>query len=241
MLSRTLPTVPRHCRRRHLLAALLFCSASGPVTASELAGTVSLTSQYIYRGQALSDGNPALQAGIDYAHDSGFFAGIWASSVDLPNPVGRRDLEADYYLGYQYVADAPLSASLSVVRYTYPRQSGNRDYDFTEALLTAIVNDRYSIEFGFSNDIYGWDATGRHLELRGDWPLRNAWVVSAGLGYNDIEDQGTSNYLYWDVGASARYSRLTLDLRWYDNETPRGTFGWLSAESQLVATLSVAF
>lgn len=213
----------------------------GNVMASEWAATLALTSEYIYRGQALSDGNPALQAGLDFTHDSGLFAGIWSSTVDLPNPTGRRDAEVDYYLGYQYSPDAPLSASLSVVRYTYPGQTGSFDYNYTEWLLTTVFHDRYSVEFGHSSEVYGWDGSGRHLEFRGDWPLPSGWVIGAGLGYNDIENIGTSNYLYWDIGASARYSRLTVDLRWYDNETPRGVLARLSAGSQLVATLSLAF
>jgi len=61
------------------------------------------------------------------------------------------------------------------------------------------------------------------------------------VGYNDIEETGTTSYWYWDVGASARYSRLTVDLRWYDNEEIRGTLWRLSAGSRLVASLTVAF
>lgn len=223
------------------MSAVLALGIPVRAVASELAGAIALTSEYIYRGQALSDGKPALQAGIDYAHDSGFFAGVWGSTVDLQGPATQRDLEVDYYLGYHYVPQAPVSVALSLVRYTWPGQEGRFDYDFTEGLLTLTYQERYSVEFGYSRDVYGWDAAGRHVELRGDRPLDSAWIISAGIGYNDIEDTGTSNYLYWDVGATARYSRLMLDLRWHDNETPRGTLSGLSAGSHIVATLSLAF
>lgn len=196
----------------------------------------------MYRGQALSDGNPAVQFGVDYEFDSGFFAGAWASTVDVVDPGGRRDVELDYYAGWHYAPQAPFALSAALVRYTYPGQSGYVDYDFTEALVTAAFQDRYSIEFGYSGDLYGWeDSVGRHVELRADWPLPNAWVLGAGLGYNDVESLGTSNYRYWDLGASARFSRLTVDLRWYDNESTYGTLGRLSAGSRFVVTLSAAF
>jgi len=223
------------------LATVALASFGASAPGAELSGSITLASQYIYRGQALSDGNPALQAGIDYDHDSGFFAGAWASTVDLPNPTGRRDAELDYYAGYHYAPESSLSASLSLVRYTYPGQSGPIDYNYTEALAVLGWNDQYSLELGYTDSVYGFDAMGRHAELRGDWPLRNAWVVSAGLGYNDIEELGTTSYWYWDLGASARYSRLTVDLRWYDNDTPTGFLARLSAGSELVASLSVAF
>ena len=61
-------------------------------------------------------------------------------------------------------------------------------------------------------------------------------MFGAGLGGNDLSDLNTAHYLHWDVGASARVSRLTFDLRWYDNE-PANT---LSAGSQLVLSVSVA-
>lgn len=214
-----------------------------PISAagSELSGIVTLTSEYIYRGQSLSDRNPAIQAGIDYQHDTGLFAGAWASTVDLPNPTGRRDVELDYYAGYHFTSDSPVSATVSLVRYTYPSQTGVIDYDYTEAIMVAAYEERFSIELGYTDNLYGFDVPGRFAEVRGEWPSSNAWIVSAGIGYNDIEETGTSSFGYWDLGASARYSRLTVDLRWYDNETPRGFLDRLSAGSRLVVSLSAAF
>lgn len=209
--------------------------------AGELSGIATLTSQYIYRGLASSDGNPALQAGLDYETDSGFFAGAWVSTIDLPSPDGSRDAELDYYAGYHYAPDRPLSVAVSLARYTYPGSEADRSYDYTEALVALTLHERYSIEFGYSGDIYGRDAIGRHLELRADWPLESAWVIDAGAGLSDLADLGASRFAYWDVGASARFSRLTVDLRWYDNEMPGGFFAYLSAGSQFVVSLSASF
>jgi len=230
-------------RAQLFVAPLVVLVAALPATAraAEVSGAITLTSQYIYRGQALSDGNPAVQAGIDIDFDSGWFAGAWGSSIEVNTPGGRLDTEFDYYLGYHFAVTPELETSLSLLRYSYPGQSDYFDYDYTELLLSATLHDRYSIEFGYSDSVYGFDAIGRHLELRSEWPLRNAWILSAGIGYNDIEDMGTSNYLYWDLGASARWSRFIFDLRWYDNETPRGIFSGRSAESQLVVSVSVGF
>jgi hypothetical protein len=169
-----------------------------PAANAEVSGHVALTSEYIYRGLSWSDGNPALQAGVDYEHDSGFFGGLWATTVDLSNPTGRRDLEFFYYLGYHYAYDSPLGVSASHVQYTNPDDSS-------------------------------------------DWAMPNAWIVSAGLGYQDSGTLADNNHLYWDVGASARFSRVTVDLRWYDNQDPEGFLGRLSAGSNIVGTVSLAF
>ena len=212
-----------------------------PASGAELSGSITLTSQYIYRGQSLSYENPALQSGLDYEHDSGFFLGAWASTVDLPNPTGRRDAELVYYAGYHFMPGSKFSTSFSLTRFTYPGQTGPIDYDYTEALMVLTYDDRYSAELGYTNDLYGFGVPGRHVELRADWPLRNAVIVSAGLGYNDTGEISTTGYRYWDLGASARLSRLTLDLRWYDNEAAGGYLRKLSAGSQVVVSLSVTF
>jgi hypothetical protein len=94
---------------------------------------------------------------------------------------------------------------------------------------------------GYTDDLYGHDVSSHHWELQFEWPVANAWVVTATLGRNDMSNAGVSKYYYWDVGASARYSRLIVDLRWFDNEQPEGFAAPLSANSQLVLALSLAF
>lgn len=228
---------------RLLRIALCAASAAGcPVAAaSEFSGIATLTSQYIYRGQSLSDGNPAVQLGLDYEFHSGVFIGVWGSTIDLQSASSRRDVELDYYLGYHYALKVPVSLSATFLRYTYPGQTGSHNYDHNEYLLAATFRERYSIEFGYTADLYGLDRSGRHWELRADHPVDSAWVLSAGLGQNDLTEIGVDRYLYWDVGASARFSWLTVDLRWFDNQDAYGLPDYLSAGSQWVASLSVAF
>ena len=234
-------TTPRVPGRFIALAAAGSIAWCDPAPCSEVSGAVTLATEYVYRGQALSGHNPAIQAGIDYQHDSGFFLGAWASTVDLPNPTGRRDGELDFYAGYQFLSDARWSATLALTRYTYPGQTGPIDYDYTEALAVLTYDTRYSIEFGYTNDLYGFGVPGRHAELRADWPLRNAVIVSAGLGYNDTGEISKSGYGYWDLGASARVSRLSMDLRWYNNNAAGGYLRSMSAGSRTVLSLSLAF
>lgn len=219
-----------------VLAALPWNPAVG-----ELSGRITLASEYIFRGEALSDGNPALQTGIDYGHRSGLFLGAWASTLDLVSPSGRRDAELDYYIGWHFAGESRLSGALSLTRYTYPGQNTSFDYDYTELLATASWDGRYSLEFGYAHDVYGFPVDARHVEMRVDWPLSNAWVVSGGLGVNDLRNLGSSRYAYGDLGISARIARLTVDLRWHDNERPAGFRGQNSAGSRVVGALSVGF
>jgi uncharacterized protein (TIGR02001 family) len=63
------------------LVATLACLAtlSGAALAEEspFSANVGITSDYTYRGISQTNQRPALQGGFDYAHASGFYAGIW--------------------------------------------------------------------------------------------------------------------------------------------------------------------
>lgn len=227
-------------RRRRASWVLVVLSATGSGAAAELSGAVTATSEYIYRGLAVSDGDPALQFELDVEFDSGFFGGLWASTVDIESPFSRRDRELDLYLGYHFEPAERVGFTGTLIRYTYPGQRGF-DYDYSEALAAVTLDGRYSIEFGYSDDLYGRGGTGRHWELRADWPLASAWVLSAGLGHNDLTDYRGTRYLHGDIGASARLGRLLLDLRWYDNEPVGSRIGGASAGSRLVVSLSGVF
>ncbi len=230
-------------RRYPLLAsallALQLCVSTAQ--ASELSGVATITSEYIYRGLAMSDGKPSAQLGFDYEHDTGLFAGVWASTIDLRSATGQRDLELDYYAGYHYVSQAPVTATVTFLRYTFPDRTGAHRYDHNEVLVSVTWLEQYSIELGYTNNLYGLSRIGRHWEFQSEWPIANAWVISAALGGNDMSDAGVSRYLHWDVGASARFSRLTVDLRWFDNERPDGFAARTSANSQFVLSVSAVF
>lgn len=227
-------------KARALPAALLLAACAPVSAAAGVSGVVTLASEYVYRGQATSAHDPALSLGLDYEHESGLFGGVWASTIDLESPFGRRRTELDYYLGYRFEPREALSLSAALIRYTYPGHTGTLDYEHTELLLAATLQDRYTLEFAWTDDVYGRDRPARHWAIRGEWPA-GYWVVSAGLGISDLTALNTDRYLHWDAGASIRWSRLTLDLRWYDNEPIAGPFARWSAGARAVASVSLGF
>jgi uncharacterized protein (TIGR02001 family) len=82
--------------------------AAAPAAAPAAAATptwtfpssISLVSNYVWHGQTQTWGRPAMQAGIEADHASGFYAGVWGSNVSshwLPN----ANLETDWSVGYR--------------------------------------------------------------------------------------------------------------------------------------------
>lgn len=97
-------------RSKFLLGSTLGMTALGGVTiaapaAAEVTGNIGVVSQYIFRGYA-EDDRTALQGGLDYAHDSGFYAGTWWSTLNYTetdsNDEGgaTNNNEVDVYAGY---------------------------------------------------------------------------------------------------------------------------------------------
>jgi hypothetical protein len=54
---------------------------SDPAASAGFSGTLSLTSDYDYRGFSQTAEDFAIQGGLDYGHDSGFYASAWDSSL----------------------------------------------------------------------------------------------------------------------------------------------------------------
>ena len=51
--------------------------------AADITSSVNLASDYTFNGVSQTGNDPALQASLDYAGNSGFYAGTWASNVDF--------------------------------------------------------------------------------------------------------------------------------------------------------------
>lgn len=66
----------------------------------EVIGDVSvnttITSDYVFRGISQTNSSTAIQAGLNYQHDSALFLRAWASNVDFGNDANA---EVDYYVG----------------------------------------------------------------------------------------------------------------------------------------------
>ena len=53
------------------------------VDIGSFSANVGIFSDYTYRGVSQTGQEPALQGGLDWAHDIGFYAGAWGSNVDF--------------------------------------------------------------------------------------------------------------------------------------------------------------
>ena len=64
-----------------LATSTMFATSASAVEG--LSANVSATSNYLWRGLEQTGGESAISGGIDYAADSGFYVGTWASNACL--------------------------------------------------------------------------------------------------------------------------------------------------------------
>ena len=95
---------------------------AAPAPASPLTFNIGVWSQYIFRGLTQTDYKPAVQGGIDYAHDSGLYVGTWASNIswlrDFQISSGR--VEIDIYGGWKKTFADDYTLDVGFLRYEYP-------------------------------------------------------------------------------------------------------------------------
>jgi uncharacterized protein (TIGR02001 family) len=139
-------------------------AAPSPVT-----GNMTIASDYRFRGISQTYRGPAIQGGIDYAHDSGFYIGNWNSNVTSQLYSNGSGIEMDFYGGWKK-AFGDFGLDLGFLYYYYPN-----------ALLTTTVGDKK-----FDN---------QELYVGGSWKWISAkysYAVSDYFGLN--KEQATSGY-----------------------------------------------
>jgi len=214
-----------------------------PVSAAEVGGYLVLTTDYVFRGVSQSDEHGALQLGADVALESGWFFGIWGSTVDVGGGTTReRDLETNYYLGYTFDISQKWTIGANAVAYSYPGGKGQIDYDYVEYSFTANFDDRAWLEYSQSPDLYHTGAATRNISLYTEWPLVNQYALGAGAGYYDVSELVGEEYTYWQIGVTRPFRYLTLDFRYHDSSR------WLpvisspeSADARLVLSIKFQF
>lgn len=197
--------------------------ARGPLTVS--GGTI-LVSQYRFRGIGLSDEKPALQGTLNLSHESGAYAGAWASSLDGFGELGGSNLELDLYAGYKApLGKATLDAGL--LYYAYPGSKGGTSEFFEPyanvSLPVGPATAKVGAAFAPAQDAIGGNSNiylfnDNNLPLKGT-PLTLTSHVGWSKGRTTLTPGG--DYLDWSLGAQATWRNLTAGIAYVDTDIGR--------------------
>ena len=232
---------------RHCIACgcgVAWLLAGAPVRAHELRGFLALVSDYVFRGASQSNEDPTVQAGVDYLHPGGVFAGVFAARTEFPeNSFGSNpgSIELDAYLGYSRAAGRDWSWDVAALRYDFPDSTGF-DYSYDELAANLHFRDVLRLGVTASDDAGASNASGWTAEFELRQPLGDRFQLSGSLGHYEFERTDWSDYLYWDVGVSATAGRFTFDLRYFDTDTEDAGFaGPELTRGRLVGSISLGF
>lgn len=216
--------------------------------ADNFGGSTAFTTEYMLRGLSFTDGDPAVQASLEYAHPSGFYMGIWGSNANIAG----GNVEMDGFAGYAG-AFGDIGYDVSALYYTYPVPYDDPTPNFFELFLglsydLPVGGDMApALGFGyyFSPDYTMEDGVAHYLNGTVDISLPMEFGIGIGLGYQTVAGGKFTpdgySYSHYRVSLSKDIIGFTLDASYHGtDDNAKDTFGKL-ADSRFVFTLSRGF
>jgi uncharacterized protein (TIGR02001 family) len=215
-----------------LSAPGLALAADAPATPPAVTANVGFVTNYLYRGISQTGAKPAIQGGFDYAHASGFYAGVWGSSISWLSDAytasananapaaanagaNNAGLELDTYFGFKNSFATDYSYDVGFLRYNYP---GTYAVGATKADTNEIygligwkwLTAKYSYSLG---DTFGVpDASGTsYIDLSASYPVADTGIT-LGAHYGKQTYKGSSVAYTAAGGQNATYSDYKLSV-----------------------------
>jgi uncharacterized protein (TIGR02001 family) len=213
---------------------------AAPAPTPLFTANVALVTDYLYRGISQTAAKPAIQGGFDYAHSSGFYAGVWGSNISWL-PASGASLELDTYLGFKSSFATDFSYDVGFLRYNYPGY-------YIPGATKADTNEIYgligwkSITLKYSDslgDTFGVkDASGTsYIDLSASYTLEGSGVTlgahygaqtfkgSTADGMKNTYTAGVSqdpSYSDYNVSVSKDFSGYVWALKYSDTNAEKG-------------------
>lgn len=207
-----------------------------PEQAFAVSANFALTSDYRFRGISLSGGDPAVQGGLDINHDSGLFAGTWASSIAAS---GGSTTELDIYGGYGG-STGGVDYTVTALAYVYPGGRGVNYFEALASLSTSAGPGTVGVDIAWvpSQDNFGGD--NLYLAAKGELALGNSHASLFGhLGYEngDVYD----GKLDWEAGISYAVGHITASLSYVGTNYSAANEAGRLARAGAVASITASF
>jgi len=219
--------------------------------------SVTLASDYPFRGLTQTNKRPALQAGIEFDHAGGFYAGAWGSNVswlsDL-SALGSGDvsnsLEVDAYLGYRLHFAESWGLDVGVYTYYYPGDyppgfTSPNTTEFYIALSYGIASLKYSHALTNLFGIAGSKDSG-YFDFCVNWEFAPAWVLNAHAGRQRVDGLQAASYSDWKFGVTKNFEgNWSIAVAWLDTNADRSfytnPYGTYQGRSTGMVTIAKTF
>ncbi len=232
-------------RRKGLAAIALLGMSASPAGHAEPYASITLATDYLFRGVSQTLSGAALQGELGLEDDRGWYGCLWASNVRFVDGAAPDDgarVELNVGGGREFDLTERLSAGLGVTAYVFPGTVPGVDYDYVEWHGTLTLDGRHEANFGFSPDVFGSGEPGRYYAIatRAELPLRLA--LSVRLGRYDLDNAFGASYGFTEAAVSKLQGDFDWRLAWVsthgdaDALFPESTIG-----DRLVLALGISF
>lgn len=195
-----------------LFAALLSFNTYAALTAD-----LEVVSDYRSGGVSYSDRSPALQPALNYSHDSGVYASIWATNVDYAGS-DKTNLEWDFYLGFYKNIKPDLGLDVGYASYTYHGADYSKDYAYAEIYLGMVLSGSTKVYWNHADDYFGLGVGHDIVKVIHEYKFQD-YLLTGTLGYElsaDKDkyawDKNTADYQYIMLSAAREYSGFMVKL-----------------------------
>ncbi len=215
-----------------ILTALALPGIAMAEEASPFTANVSLVSDYLYRGISQTGAKPAIQGGVDYAHSSGLYAGVWGSNISWLSDAAvasNASVELDTYFGFKSSFAEDFSYDVGFLRYNYPGTyaAGAVKADTDEvygALGYKWVTVKYSYSLGDTFGVASAKGTN-YLDLSANYTFEDAGVtLGAHFGKQTYKGAAAAAATYSDykLSVSKSFSGYALGLAYSKTNAATG-------------------
>ncbi len=200
--------------------------------------SITLVSDYRFRGISLSGRDPAIQAGIE-ASSNGFYAGIWSSNIAL---YAGTHMELDVYGGWRGNV-AGLDVDVGATTYLYPGGKGAKYAELLGSVGHTIgpVELKAGIAYAPAQKNLGSDNFYAYGQARSGVP-GTPISLTASVGHENGSVAGPTGKKWdWSLGGEYVYKKFTAGVKYVDTnitalDDPSG-----NTKPGVVASLGWAF
>lgn len=154
-------------------------AAAAPASPHTFTGNLGIVTDYRFRGISQTFKQPAIQGGVDYSHESGFYVGNWNSSINTGAGFPGGSIEMDFYGGWKKTW-GDWGLDVGAIYYYYPGT------DATAANFPANPKNAKTHTGGVHNT---------ELYVGGSWKWLSAKYYYGVSDYFSLPDTKHSNYL----------------------------------------------
>lgn len=167
------------------LVAAAAAMLGSTVASAGVTGNAGAFSEYMFRGVEQT-GGVAVQGGIDWVTDSGFYAGTWVSNTNFApvSPTGTQvSYETDLYAGYGFKAGS-VGLDVGAVYYYYRNDTGYNTVELYAGLTAGPV----AVKAFFTDDYFGTvdaqgdEAGGIYVTASAALPLSDTLTLTPQIG-----------------------------------------------------------